>query len=71
MSSITKTICDVCDKEIDYNDWFYRINLVSMSNSYEIGKQIMNGDYCEKCFVKRIKEELNLEDTKNNIEFNF
>lgn len=62
MSRITKTICDECKKEIDYEDWYYSADITSQSNSCDTGEQIMQGDYCKNCFKKRIIKKLNLKE---------
>lgn len=56
MSKITKTICDKCNTEIPYEDWYFSANITSQSNSYDKGQQIMHGDYCKKCFKETIKK---------------
>lgn len=60
MSRITKTICDSCQKEIDYKDWYYTADITNKSNSEQNGQQIMSGDFCNECFKKIIKKELNV-----------
>ena len=55
MAKITKTICDKCNKEIDYKDWYYSVNITYESNSCDVGQQLTNGDYCKECFREIIK----------------
>lgn len=62
MSKITKTICDSCNKEIDYKDWYYSASITNQSNSCSNGEQIMLGDYCQECFYKLLKERLNMKE---------
>lgn len=54
MSRITKAICDECGKEIEYKDWYYTADIVCQSNASGNGEQILDGDYCEECFKKKI-----------------
>lgn len=54
MSKITKTICDNCEKELDYNEWYLEAKIIEESNSSEIGRQICDGDYCKKCFKEKV-----------------
>lgn len=62
MSKITKTICDKCNKEINYEDWYYSADIVSKSNSCNNGEQIIQGDYCNECFKKIISKRLNIKE---------
>ena len=64
MSKITKTICDNCNKEIDYEDWFYTADITNESNSCKNGEQIMRGDYCKDCFKELILKRAKIEEDK-------
>lgn len=62
MSRIQKTICDNCNKEIDYEDWCYTADITSQSNSCNTGEQIMQGDYCKECFKELIRKRLRIKE---------
>ena len=60
MARVQKAICDECNKEIDLDEWFYSGNLVKHCANYDIGEQLLNGDFCSECFIVRMKKRLNL-----------
>lgn len=62
MSKLIKTICDNCDKEIDYEDWFYTADITSESNSCKSGVQVMKGDYCKDCFRELILKQVKIKE---------
>jgi len=62
MSRRQKTICDNCNKEIDYENWYYVANITSQSNHCCNGEKIMQGDYCKECFKELISKRLGIKE---------
>lgn len=58
MAKINKVICDKCKRELDYEEWYYSGNIVTTSASSDKGIQILEGDYCKKCFKETLKEKI-------------
>lgn len=52
MSRITKSVCDNCGNEIDYNEWYYSVgDIIEKNESCENGELILKGgDFCRTCY---------------------
>ena len=57
MSKVTKIICDKCERELDIDEWYYTGNIVSTAAKIDMGRQVMQGDYCKKCFKGMLERE--------------
>ena len=55
---ITKTICDKCNRELDYEEEHYDATIIAETKPTEKGRQIANGDFCKKCFKELIEKEI-------------
>lgn len=54
---ITKYKCDMCDKEINYEDYLYMCGDINYFNTEcDTGIcKVKRGDYCIECFKKLVK----------------
>lgn len=55
---ITETICDKCNRKLDYEEEHYDVAIIAETNPTEKDRQIANGDFCKKCFKELIKKEI-------------
>lgn len=58
MSKVTKAICDSCGRELEVEEYYYSANIAEQAEKYDKGIMVIHGDFCEKCFKKKIKEEI-------------
>ena len=54
MSKITKTICDECKMELSQDEWYFEARIAEACDSSGNAAQICDGDYCKKCFLKKV-----------------
>ena len=60
---ITKTICDKCNRELEYEEEHYDVNILAETKPTDKSRQVANGDFCKKCFKEIIEDELESEVT--------